>query len=46
MLINWLKSIAVIMTALIHIEYVEDISHHDLSSWCNSYTDAIGKVMQ
>ena len=25
-------SVAAIMAALIHVEYVEDISHHDLSS--------------
>ena len=24
--------VAAIMAALIHVEYVEDISHHDLSS--------------
>ena len=34
--------VAVIMAALIHVENVEDISHHDLSSWCNRYTDATG----
>ena len=37
-----LESVAVIMAALIHVENVEDISHHDLSSWCNRYADAIG----
>ena len=36
------STVAVIMLALIHVENVEDISHHDLSSWCNRYTDAIG----
>ena len=34
--------VAAIMAALIHVENVEDISHHDLSSLCNMYTDAIG----
>ena len=38
--------VAAIMAAFIHIEYFEDISYHDLSSWCNKYTDAIGKLMQ
>ena len=35
--------VADIMEAFIHVEYVdEDIPYHDVSSWCNSYTDAIG----
>ena len=38
--------VAAIMAAFIHVEYVEDISYHDLSSWCNRYSDAIGKLMQ
>ena len=35
-------SVAAIMASLIHVENVENNSHHDLSSWCNKYTDAIG----
>ena len=38
--------VAAIMAAFIHVEYAEDISYHDLSSWCNRYSDAIGKLMQ
>ena len=33
--------VAFIMAAFIHVEYVDNISYHDLSSWCNRYTDAI-----
>ena len=33
--------VAVIMAAFIHVEYVDNTSYHDLSSWCNRYTDAI-----
>ena len=39
---QFVNILAAIMAAFIHVKYVEDISYHDLSSWCNRYTNAIG----